>query len=175
MKHGKSAALLLTGILIGGVLAGPVVGAAAEKLSAERSAQAIYVDGRRVTMETYTINGSNYVKLRDVGKALNFNVYWDGSVQVQSNAPYTGEAPAAPAKPAQSGTSSADAGENAAISAALSHAGVKKTDATHLRAELGYENGRRVYEVEFHVGRTEYSYGVDAASLEIISSDKEVD
>lgn len=40
---------------------------------------------------------------------------------------------------------------------------------------MGYENGRRVYEVEFHVGRTEYSYDVDAASLEIISSDKEVD
>ena len=174
MKHGKSAALLLTGILIGGVLAGPVAGAA-EKLSAERSAQAIYVDGRRVAMEAYAIGGSNYVKLRDVGKALNFNVYWDGSVQVQSNAPYTGEAPAAPAKPAQSGTSAADAGENAAINAALSHAGVKKTDATHLRAELGYENGRRVYEVEFYVGRTEYSYDVDAASLEIIRSDKEVD
>ena len=73
------------------------------------------------------------------------------------------------------GTSAADAGENAAIIAGLSHAGVKMTDATHLRAELGYENGRRVYEVEFQVGRTDYSYDVDAASLEIISSDKEVD
>ena len=74
MKHGKSAALLLTGVLIGGVLAGSAVGAA-EKLTAERSAQAIYVDGRRVTMEAYAIGGSNYVKLRDIGKALNFNVY----------------------------------------------------------------------------------------------------
>ena len=48
-------------------------------------------------MTAYAINGNNYVKLRDIGKAVGFEVYWDGDakcVQVESGKPYTGEAPA---------------------------------------------------------------------------------
>ena len=65
----------------------------AEGVMAERSTNAVYVDGQRVELEAYTIFGSNYVKLRDVGKAVNINVYWDGAVQIDTDAPYTGEAP----------------------------------------------------------------------------------
>ena len=60
---------------------------------AERSTNTIYVDGEEVELEAYLINGSNYVMLRDVGQAVGFNVYWDGSVQIESDKPYTGEAP----------------------------------------------------------------------------------
>ena len=36
------------------------------------------------------------MKLRDVGQAVGFNVYWDGgAVQVESDKPYTGEGPEA--------------------------------------------------------------------------------
>ena len=73
--------------------------ASAAGVSAERSTNAVYIDGKRVELEAYSIFGSNYVKLRDVGKAVGFNVYWDGAVQIDSDAPYTGEAPAS-AKPA---------------------------------------------------------------------------
>ena len=48
-------------------------------------------------MTAYTIGGSNYVRLRDIGKAVGFEVYWDsenGCVQVESGKPYTGEEPA---------------------------------------------------------------------------------
>ena len=31
--------------------------------------------------------------LRDIGQAVGFNVYWDGAVQIDSDAPYTGVAP----------------------------------------------------------------------------------
>ena len=72
MKHGKNLALLLCGMLLGGVLAGSAADAA-EKLTAQRSTQAIYVDGQRVTLEAYAIGGNNYVKLRDIGKALNLD------------------------------------------------------------------------------------------------------
>ena len=41
------------------------------------------------------INGNNYVKLRDIGEAVGFNVYWDGAVQIDSDSPYTGAAPQA--------------------------------------------------------------------------------
>lgn len=63
---------------------------------AERCNHRILVDGKEVQMETYAINGNNYVKLRDVGDAVGFNVYWDselGCVQVEIDKPYTGTAP----------------------------------------------------------------------------------
>ena len=55
------------------------------------------VDGKEVQMEAYVINGNNYVMLRDIGKAVGFNVHWDstnGCVQIESDKPYTGTAPA---------------------------------------------------------------------------------
>ena len=48
-------------------------------------------------MTAYAINGNNYVMLRDIGKAVGFNVHWDstnGCVQIESDKPYTGTAPA---------------------------------------------------------------------------------
>lgn len=45
----------------------------------------------------YNILGNNYVKLRDIGQAVGFNVYYENGVQVDNDAPYTGEAPAQPA------------------------------------------------------------------------------
>lgn len=92
----------------------------AEGVSAERSTQPVFVDSKRVELEAYNIYGSNYVKLRDVGKTAGFNVYWDGAVQIDTTAPYTGEAPAAvtPAPqtaPATDTAPDASAGANPAI------------------------------------------------------------
>ncbi len=56
---------------------------------AERSTNRVFMDGHEVQMEAYNIAGSNYVKLRDVGKAVGFNVTWDGAVQIDTTAPYT--------------------------------------------------------------------------------------
>ena len=86
MKHTTMA--LLTGILLGATMVGGGLVSAAG-IMAERSTNTIYVDGQEVRLEAYNINGSNYVKLRDVGKAVGFNVSWDGSaVQIDSDAPY---------------------------------------------------------------------------------------
>ena len=74
----KNAALFCTGIVLGATLFGGVAAYAAGVM-AERSAQAVYVDGQRVELEAYNIGGNNYVKLRDIGAAVDFNVYWDGS------------------------------------------------------------------------------------------------
>ena len=41
---------------------------------AERSMNRIFVNGKEVQMEAYQINGANYVKLRDVGNAVGFEV-----------------------------------------------------------------------------------------------------
>ena len=87
----------------------------AEGVSAERSAQAVYIDGQRVEMEAYNIFGSNYVKLRDVGQAVGFNVYWNGAVQIDTSAPYTGEAPASAPVPQEQAAPDASASANPAI------------------------------------------------------------
>ena len=62
-------------------------------VTAERSRNVFYVDGEPVELEAYFIDGTNYVRLRDVGEAVGFNVYWDGTVQIESDRPYTGVAP----------------------------------------------------------------------------------
>lgn len=60
----------------------------------------------------YGIAGHNYVKLRDIGKAVGFNVFWDadsGCVQIETDASYTGEAPSAEAVPPAAAPSDVDA------------------------------------------------------------------
>ena len=86
----------VAGLLVGVALFGGATAHAAG-IMAERSTHRVFVDGREVQMEAYVINGNNYVKLRDIGEQVGFNVYWDsdnGCVQVESGRPYTGEAPA---------------------------------------------------------------------------------
>lgn len=90
----KATFLLFACFFIGTTLAAPAAQAASAIL-AERSVQRVYVDGVGIDLEAYNIGGYNYVKLRDIGKAVGFNVYWDGSVEIQSDQPYTGEAPPA--------------------------------------------------------------------------------
>ena len=90
MKENTSLSLAI-GLLIGAMLTGGTSAYAVGTL-AERSTNRIFVDGREVQMEAYAIGGNNYVKLRDVGKAVGFNVSWDGSaVQIDSDAPYQDE------------------------------------------------------------------------------------
>ena len=101
----KKSLYLIAGILIGITLFGGSSVLAAG-ITAERSTNRIYVDGQEVRLTAYNINGNNYVMLRDVGKTVGFEVYWDGDakcVQVESKKPYTGEAPvtSAEAKPVE--------------------------------------------------------------------------
>ena len=101
----KKSLYLIAGILIGITLFGGSSVLAAG-ITAERSTNRIYVEGQEVRLTAYNINGNNYVMLRDVGKTVGFEVYWDGDakcVQVESKKPYTGEAPvtSAEAKPVE--------------------------------------------------------------------------
>ena len=89
MSKTKNAATLLTGMVLGASL----VGGAAAGIVAEPTWQNIYVDGQQVSMTAYNIAGNNYVKLRDIGQLVGFNVYWNNGVQIDSDAPYTGVAP----------------------------------------------------------------------------------
>ena len=91
MRHDKkNITAMATGMVIGAAL----VSEAAAGIVAEPTWQKIYVDGQQVSMTAYNIAGSNYVKLRDIGQQVGFNVYWNDGVQIDTGAPYTGVAPA---------------------------------------------------------------------------------
>lgn len=96
MNRIKNTGLVLCGLALGLSLSAPAA-QAVESLKATLSTNRILVDGQEVRLTAYNINGNNYVMLRDVGKTVGFEVYWDGDakcVQVESGKPYTGEAPA---------------------------------------------------------------------------------
>ena len=88
----KEILLMTTGIFAGTLLCHGG-GAAAAGMVAEPSWQPIFVNGEQVQMEAYNIHGNNFVKLRDIGQAVDFNVYWQDGVQVDRVSPYTGTAP----------------------------------------------------------------------------------
>ena len=102
MNRRKDLALTLGGLAIGLALGAPVAAAA---LTASPSTQRFYLNGQPLALEAYAINGNNYVKLRDIGKAVDFGVEYDAatnSVYVETDAPYTEALP----RPAASGTPS---------------------------------------------------------------------
>ena len=105
MHRLKNTGLVLCGLVLGLSLSSPAA-QAVESLKATLSTNRILVDGKDVRLTAYNINGNNYVMLRDIGRAVGFNVYWDSDakcVQVESGKPYTGEAPvtSAEAKPVE--------------------------------------------------------------------------
>ena len=62
-----------------------------------------------------------------------------------------------------------------AKAAAFSHAGVAEADTSRLEVEMDRDDGRTVYEIEFHVGWTEYSYEIDAVTGQMLSYDMDND
>jgi len=101
----------MTGVLIG-VSLPSVVMATEDYLKATPSTQEFFVDGRRVELEAYAIGGHNYVKLRDIGKAVDFSVSYDpftNAVIVVSGMPYQeGQPTTAPSTPSPLPASSTD-------------------------------------------------------------------
>lgn len=80
-------------------------------------------------------------------------------------------APAAPS----GGNSGSLIGDAAAKSAALAHAGVSESEISRFEIELDRDDGRTLYEIEFHVGWAEYSYEIDAFSGAVIQAEREID
>lgn len=59
-------------------------------VTALTSDNAIYINGERMNLKAYKINGSNYFKLRDLGQALDFHVGYDNNVKSIMVSGYTG-------------------------------------------------------------------------------------
>lgn len=74
-----------------------------------------------------------------------------------------------------SGTASQSAyiGADAAKSAALKHAGLSTDQVTFLKAEFDYDDGRMIYEVEFHSGSKKCEYEIDASNGQVVKYETE--
>lgn len=94
MSKKREIVMLVTGLVLGMALAPAAAHAASELLTATHSTQTFFVNGQQVELEAYSIHGSNFVKLRDIGEAVGFNVYYEptgNAVIMEPDKPYTGE------------------------------------------------------------------------------------
>lgn len=121
------------------------------------------------------VEGSNNTKTFEdlVGLSINeLNLLYTAQAplegQTSGNEQNTGAANAAPITTSGSASQSAYIGLEAAKEAALKHAGFSASDATFVEAEYDYDDGRMVYEVEFHMKGTEYDYEIDAQTGEVV-------
>lgn len=121
------------------------------------------------------VAGSNNTKTFEdlVGLSINeLNLLYTAQAplegQTSGNEQNSGAANATPITTSGSASQSAYIGLEAAKEAALKHAGVSASDATFVEAEYDYDDGRMVYEVEFHVKGTEYDYEIDAQTGEVV-------
>lgn len=121
------------------------------------------------------VEGSNNTKTFEelVGLSINeLNLLYTAQAplegQTSDGQQSSGATNAAPITTSGSASQSAYIGLEAAKQAALDHAGVSASEATFLEAEYDYDDGRMVYEVEFHVNGTEYEYEIDAQTGDVV-------
>ena len=69
----------------------------------------------------------------------------------------------------------ADIGVEKAKEITLAHAGLSNDKVSFVKAKLDYEDGVKVYDVEFYSGNVEYDYEIDAANGAILSVDKDIE
>ena len=79
MRSRKREAIFMgIGVLAGLALSGSAA-QAADYLTAHPTSQTFYLDGEKIDLTAYLIGGSNYVRLRDIGRAVDFGVTYDAA------------------------------------------------------------------------------------------------
>lgn len=129
-KRGFTAGLCTGVMLLCGISAG------AADLTAQLSQQPIYVEGERVwDVTAYDIGGNNYVKLRDMGMSVGFDVVYDAStdsVHIDPTIAYSGNPET------------------------YLDVEIPKTASTKLSQQPIYVNGKRVEITAYDIGGSNY-------------------
>ena len=137
-----------------------------------------FADANGKTVYPRLYSGSTYLPVRAVGELMGKTVAWDGGAGTVtlsgglvtdadsfSGGTGTGTAPSAPAPAGLISLEDAKA-------KALEHAGVAAGGASFVEQELGWDDGRQIYEIEFYTaGGKEYDYEIDAKTGEILEFD----
>ena len=159
----------LHGVLNGAPTTGtPDTGAVPHTVPAKlRPEVGILVDGVQRTFTTSSgaavyplfYNNSLYLPVRNIGELMNKEVHWDSASRTVT----LGK---------DSGTSTNLIGTEAAKAKALAHARLQATQVTFLQCDLEWDDGRRVYDVEFYTkDGKEFDYTVDAYTGAVLSFD----
>ena len=139
----------------------------------QNTAMTVKVDGAALTMKDddgdslypLTYDGNTYLPAEQLASAVGYNATSDDdSVSLTKKAAAT-----------STSTSSTDIGAEKAKEIALQHAGVSASNATFIKAERDYDDGKLTYDVDFYAGNKEYDYEILAADGTILSYDADIE
>ena len=83
--------------------------------------------------------------------------------------------PVQPTEVQQTNADTVDIGVEKAKEIALSHAGHSLDKVSFVKAEIDYEDGIKVYDIDFYSGNVEYDYEINAATGSILSVDWDIE
>ena len=121
-----------------------------------------YEDGRMVYELEFYANGAEYEYDIDASTGAVVKSSQEGGRTQTGSGAGSGTAQSG------AGGTSADIGREAALAAALNHAGVSQDQVYGLEVKQEYDDGRLEYEIEFKTGGWEYEYTISAADGTIL-------
>ena len=118
-------------------------------------------------------NGTDYYEVcfNADGKEYKYNIDALTGVVIDSSVPNTVEGGNSGDLSGMNSGSTGTITEAEAKAKALSHAGLKESDVNFAKCRLEFEDGIRVYEVEFYSDSKEYDYEINAETGDIIKYD----
>ena len=131
------------------------------------------VTGQRVYPILY--NGSTYLPLRAIGEIMNKDVVWNNSTKTITLSGDFTVTDADSFETEEEEIAQGYIGRESAKNIALGDSNLRAKDVTFIRAELNYEDGRWVYDVEFYTDSKEYDFEIDAKNGKVLDVDYDVD
>ena len=139
-----------------------------------------YEDGRMVYELEFYADGAEYEYDIDASTGAVVKFSQEGGRTQTSSSAGSGGASGNVSSGSGSGTAqsgaggtAADIGREAALAAALSHAGVSQDQVYNLEVKREYDDGRLEYEIEFKTGGWEYEYTISAADGAILDYERD--
>ena len=136
------------------------------------------VNGERV----YPIlhNGTTYLPVRAIGEIMNKDVYWyEDEKRIELKDKETTTVTDADVIVSDNNTQKVVETDQIDVEKAkeiaLNKAGLKESDVSFVKAELDYEKGVAVYEIEFRQGFKEYNAEIKASDGTILEWDVDID
>ncbi len=166
-------ALTLAGLM---VLSTASVGAASvykNVTARQNTTMTVQVDGKNVTMTAkdgtalhpLSYEGSTYLPAEQLASAVGYNAtVTDSKVSLTKKT-----------STSTSASTSTDIGAEKAKQIALNHAGVSASNATFVKAQREYDDGRLTYDVDFYSGNKEFDYEILASDGTILSYDADIE